>query len=169
MCSFAELSWSSFVNFFNPKSESPQGKGELYQALQKKDEEIQKTKMAYSHEHRPQKKMQEKMQLDRLEKERVELLKKINAEEKSALKSSSSKQINSSSSSASTPPPKETINADGSKFIPDAAPQKYLIYHDTLIVHDTIFLQDPRFTCPQATSENSDSTLGEVPEGLRQH
>ncbi|MCF0216965.1 MAG: hypothetical protein HUK21_10890 [Fibrobacteraceae bacterium] len=158
--------WQKFTNFFNP-SPTLEGEGPLYDELKHLDEKIKKTEAKYSRERRPGNKDRLRKELTELNKQRDDLVKKIQEEENKP--KSSSSVVAKVLSSAQTPKSSSTP-------IPLVTPKKKLC--DTLVVHDTVYVRDtivvhdtlyvvltnkPNQEPPQDSTENHATTSSPKP------
>lgn len=131
-----QSTWDKFVNWFKP-SPSIEGEGPLYNELKALEEKIDQTEARYSRERRPGNKARIKKEMEDLRKQRDELVKKIEAEEKTK-KTADKKATNSPASSSSAiieSSSAATTAASGPACKPDT-----VFVRDTVLVHDTLYV-----------------------------
>lgn len=135
--------WDSFVNFFSSKP-AVVGEGPLYDELRELDNKISRTEGKYSRERRPINKERYKKELNQLQREREELLKKIEVQKNEPNKA----QIAADSLSVdSLKTNKKIQNAISKSRITSKTTAEILNYSkacnsDTVYLRDTVIVKD---------------------------
>lgn len=148
-----QSTWDKFVNWFKP-SPSIEGEGPLYDELKALEEKIDQTEARYSRERRPGNKARIKKEMEDLRKQRDELVKKIEAEEK-AKKDTDKKATNSPASSSSA-----KIQFSSAASVPACKPDTVFV-RDTVLVHDTLYVivaDKPKADAPSTDSAKAGAT-----------
>lgn len=157
-----QSTWDKFVNWFKP-SPSIEGEGPLYDELKALEEKIDQTEARYSRERRPGNKARFKKEMDDLHKQREELVKKIEAEEKS--KKEADKKATSSPSSSSS------ANIESSSAATTAAAPTPACKPDTVFVRDTVLIHDTLYVIvadkPKADAPSTDSTKASAADSTK--
>lgn len=151
-----QSTWDKFVNWFKP-SPSIEGEGPLYDELKALEEKIDQTEARYSRERRPGNKARFKKEMDDLRKQRDELVKKIEAEEK-AKKDADKKATSSSASSSSA-----IIESSSAASVPVCKPDTVFV-RDTVLVHDTLYVivaDKPKADAPSTDSAKASATTAD--------
>ncbi|MCQ2120895.1 MAG: hypothetical protein MJY78_03570 [Fibrobacter sp.] len=162
-----QSTWDKFVNWFKP-SPSIEGEGPLYDELKALEEKIDQTEARYSRERRPGNKARFKKEMENLRKQRDELVKKIEAEEKAkkdADKKATNSPVSSSSaiiesSSAATLASSASTKADSAASVPACKPDTVFV-RDTVLVHDTLYVivaDKPKADAPSTDSAKAGAT-----------
>ena len=147
-----QSTWDKFVNWFKP-SPSIEGEGPLYDELKALEEKIDQTEARYSRERRPGNKARFKKEMDDLHKQREELVKKIEAEEK-AKKDADKKATNSPASSSSAIIESSSAATTAAAPSPACKPDTVFV-RDTVLVHDTLYVivaDKPKADAPSTDS-----------------
>lgn len=148
-----QSTWDKFVNWFKP-SPSIEGEGPLYDELKALEEKIDQTEARYSRERRPGNKARIKKEMEDLRKQRDELVKKIEAEEK-AKKDADKKATNSPASSSSA-----IIESSSAASVLACKPDTVFV-RDTVLVHDTLYVivaDKPKANAPSTDSAMAGAT-----------
>lgn len=151
-----QSTWDKFVNWFKP-SPSIEGEGPLYDELKALEEKIDQTEARYSRERRPGNKARIKKEMEDLRKQREELVKKIEAEEKT--KKTADKKATSSPASSSS----AIIESSSAASVPACKPDTVFV-RDTVLVHDTLYVivaDKPKADAPSTDSAKASATTAD--------